>query len=109
SERDDAEGQENIGNSDVVEIDTTLVTGTTGAGTYYFDKDEQQIGTGGTVPAGARYRVTIVYTQVPAVGQLTPALARLLVTWPAQIDPLTAAQTSNLQGSVETVVSFPMP
>ncbi len=57
------------------------------------------------------YQVTILYTQVPAPGSLSPIEARLIVGWPcrATTDPVALTSLTNISGFVESYVSFPAP
>jgi len=52
--------------------------------TLYFTNDAKQIQLNGSPPANAMFRAVITYRQPPAE---TTSLAKIRVTWPAQVDP----------------------
>lgn len=91
---------------DPVELDPGLMAGT--AYTYYLNEKEECSNTASGI-SRPRYRMTLTYTDVPAANELTPALARLIISWPTQFDPDVPAQAANIVGSVETLISFPVP
>jgi uncharacterized protein (TIGR02598 family) len=81
-------------------------------GTLYkilMDAAEMPVTANGAQPA--RYQVSVIYTRVPAPGDLEPIEARLVINWPA-INTTTVADLTDPAGIsdyVEGIVTFPAP
>lgn len=88
------------------QVDINPALDTSSTYTYFLNENEE-CGQSLTDVPRPTYRLTIRYTNVPPPSSLTPALARLTLTWPANVDPDENPQ--RVQGRVDTVVSFPVP
>ena len=49
-----------------------------------------------SVPTGSQYRFTITITPAVATSPNDPAIANIVVTWPAQVDPSTRTMTNKV-------------
>lgn len=74
--------------------------------TIYFTKTGVPTGPLGNAPTAESYFRASVGLQNPGANSPAPTLARLLVTWPAVVDPQPGAWPSKASGSVEVVTAF---
>ena len=77
-----------------------------GPQTIFFGRDGSPTGPAGSAPTAKSYFRLSVGMNPPAVASPAPALARLLVTWPAAADPSPSEWPSHAAGSVEVVTAL---
>ena len=74
--------------------------------TLYLSESGEPTGSIGSAPTGAsRFRVS-VGIQSPATNSQAPALARIVVTWPALADPVPGQWAAKASGSVEVLTAL---
>lgn len=74
--------------------------------TVFFTKAGVPTGPLGNAPTADSYFRASVGLQIPGANSAAPTLARLLVTWPAAVDPLPDAWPTKATGSVEVVTAL---
>lgn len=74
--------------------------------TVYFTKAGVPTGPLGNAPTPDSYFRASVGLQDPGANAVAPTLARLLVTWPAAVDPLPDTWPTKATGSVEVVTAL---
>lgn len=74
--------------------------------TLYFTKAGVPTGPLGNPPTEASYFRASVGLQDPGANSVAPTIARLLVTWPAAVDPQPGTWPSKASGSVEVVTAL---
>jgi uncharacterized protein (TIGR02598 family) len=74
--------------------------------TVFFTKNGVPTGSLGDAPTPESYFRASVGLQPPGATSTAPTLARLLVTWPAAVDPLPGTWPSKASGSVEVITAL---
>jgi len=74
--------------------------------TIFFNKNGIPTGSVGDAPTTESYFRASVGLQTPGTSSTAPTLARLLVTWPAIVDPQPGTWPSKASGSVEVITAL---
>lgn len=74
--------------------------------TLFFTKAGVPTGPAGNAPTAESYFRASVGLQPPGANSTAPTLARLLVTWPAIVDPQPGTWPSKASGSVEVITAL---